>query len=150
VWHGYDDRMENERLRDALQNEEERLSAMRDDLRSGDDLDSPENQSSGGELSVVDQHPADVATDEQQREIDLSMIEQIESELSDVESALRKLDDGTYGTCEACNQPIDAQRLEALPATRFCIADASRAEQEARGNSTANQPGEGWDAGVVR
>jgi len=46
--------------------------------------------------------------------------------LSDVERALAKLGDGTYGVCEDCNQPIDPLRLEAKPAARYCINCAAR------------------------
>ena len=48
----------------------------------------------------------------------------LQEQLDDVEAALRKLDDGTYGTCERCQEPIGAARLEAMPATRFCIDHA--------------------------
>lgn len=46
------------------------------------------------------------------------------AQLADVEAALAKLDDGTYGTCEACGNPIADARLEAMPHTRFCIDHA--------------------------
>ncbi len=46
--------------------------------------------------------------------------------LAEVAHALAKLDDGTYGRCEACGGPISEARLEAMPATRFCIAHATR------------------------
>lgn len=46
--------------------------------------------------------------------------------LSDVEQALDKVAAGTYGTCEVCGNPIDPVRLEAMPATRFCINHASK------------------------
>lgn len=46
--------------------------------------------------------------------------------LVEVEHALAKLDDGNYGICEACDQPITQPRLEAMPATKFCINCASR------------------------
>lgn len=49
---------------------------------------------------------------------------QFRSELEEIERALRKLDDGTYGTCERCGEPIAEARLEALPTARFCIAHA--------------------------
>ena len=55
----------------------------------------------------------------------------------DVEHALKRLDDGTYGTCEACGKPIDGGRLEAMPAARFCLDDQSTAEREIR-SSGAN------------
>lgn len=45
-------------------------------------------------------------------------------ELEEVDRALAKLDDSTYGLCETCNQPIAAARLEAMPAARYCIDHA--------------------------
>ena len=45
----------------------------------------------------------------------------LREQLDDVERALAKLDDGTYGQCEICGEPIAEARLEAMPATRFCI-----------------------------
>ncbi len=42
--------------------------------------------------------------------------------IADVEQALRRLDDGTYGICEGCRQPIAAARLEAIPYTRHCVS----------------------------
>jgi RNA polymerase-binding transcription factor DksA len=45
--------------------------------------------------------------------------------LDDVERALGKLDEGTYGRCEECDQPISEARLEAMPASRFCVEHAS-------------------------
>jgi DnaK suppressor protein len=51
---------------------------------------------------------------------DLSILDDVETELADVEVALQRLDDGTYGTCEICDGPIADSRLAALPATRRC------------------------------
>jgi RNA polymerase-binding transcription factor DksA len=48
----------------------------------------------------------------------------LQSLLADVERALAKLDDGTYGSCEVCGQPIAPARLEAMPATRYCVQHA--------------------------
>ena len=48
----------------------------------------------------------------------------LQDQLDDVEAALAKLDDGTYGQCEKCQQAIGDARLEAMPATRFCIEHA--------------------------
>lgn len=44
--------------------------------------------------------------------------------LDDVERALQKLDDGTYGICETCGERIADARLDAMPATRFCVNHA--------------------------
>ena len=49
---------------------------------------------------------------------------QLQAELDEVERALEKLDDGTYGACEVCSAPIAEARLEAMPATRYCIDHA--------------------------
>ena len=48
----------------------------------------------------------------------------LKDQLDAVEQALVKLDEGTYGLCERCRQPIPAARLEAVPASRFCIEHA--------------------------
>jgi len=45
--------------------------------------------------------------------------------LNDIDDALAKIDAGTYGICEQCGRPIGAARLEAMPAARLCIEDAS-------------------------
>jgi RNA polymerase-binding transcription factor DksA len=52
------------------------------------------------------------------------LVGQLRNELDEVERALAKLDAGTYGTCEVCGTAIAAARLEAMPATRFCIDHA--------------------------
>jgi RNA polymerase-binding transcription factor DksA len=52
------------------------------------------------------------------------LAQRLRNELDEVERALAKLDDGTYGRCEVCGQPIAEPRLEAMPATRFCIDHA--------------------------
>jgi len=49
---------------------------------------------------------------------------QLTEQLGEVDHALAKLDDGTYGVCERCGAPISEPRLEAMPATRFCIEHA--------------------------
>jgi DnaK suppressor protein len=49
---------------------------------------------------------------------------QLRDQLDDVERALAKLDDGTYGSCDVCSQPIGADRLDAMPTARFCIEHA--------------------------
>jgi RNA polymerase-binding transcription factor DksA len=77
---------------------------------------------------VRDRHMADVASDTLEREKDFSVLEQVEAELADVERALQRLDDGTYGQCDACGQPIADERLAAMPATRFCVAHRVEAE----------------------
>src|SRR5260221_9534087 len=50
---------------------------------------------------------------------------QLTETLRDVEDALTKLDNDTYGHCETCGKPIGADRLEAMPAARYCITHAA-------------------------
>jgi DnaK suppressor protein len=50
-----------------------------------------------------------------------ALVGQLEETLAEVERALAKLDEGTYGTCESCGRTISEARLEAMPATRYCI-----------------------------
>jgi DnaK suppressor protein len=54
-----------------------------------------------------------------------ALVNQLAETLDDVERALAKLDEGTYGVCESCGKPIGDVRLEAMPATRYCIECAS-------------------------
>jgi RNA polymerase-binding transcription factor DksA len=124
--------MDPDHARARLAEETTRLTEIR---ASFDGLNKESESENLGELSSSDQHMADVGTETFDREKDLSILEQIEAELADVEHALRRLDDGTYGTCEACGKVIDDARLEALPAARFCLDDQSKAEREARAGS---------------
>ena len=84
-----------------------------------------------GELSTVDQHPGDSGTETFELEKTVSLLEQVEDELQEVEAAFQRLEAGTYGTCQACGRPIGDERLEAMPAARFCIEDQAKAEREA-------------------
>lgn len=111
------DRQEARRLLIA---ERDRLRSVRDGLQVGES-----ESESLSELSDADQHPADTGTETFERERDLGILDAVEGELDDVEHALRRLDDGSYGTCEACGRPIGAERLAALPATRLCVEHAT-------------------------
>jgi hypothetical protein len=53
-------------------------------------------------------------------QVGFELLDQVRSDLDDVEAGLGRLEDGTYGQCEACGGPIDEGRLTALPATRYC------------------------------
>lgn len=72
-----------------------------------------------GELSEIDNHPGDAATELYHRSMDISLLEREEHELDDIEAALKAMDEGTYGICAASGEPIPYERLSALPATRF-------------------------------
>lgn len=124
--------MDMEGVRGQLGAEHDRLQALRDEFIEGG-LTSQSEEESLAELSSSAQHQADIGTETFDRERDVSILEQVEAELADVELALRRLDDGTYGTCEACGRLIDDSRLEAKPEARLCLDDQARAEREVRG-----------------
>jgi RNA polymerase-binding transcription factor DksA len=104
-----------------------RLTAVRTALLR-EALDEDTQSGQVGETSSLDQHQADHGTETFERERDLSLLEDIEAEISDVERALVHLNQGTYGYCEACGTPIPPERLEAVPATRFCLEHQAEAE----------------------
>ncbi|WP_424237346.1 TraR/DksA C4-type zinc finger protein [Bhargavaea ginsengi] len=77
-----------------------------------------------GELSFVDNHPADAGTELFDRERDQALENHAEDELGKVEAALHALRDGNYGICEVCEKDIPFERLEAIPYTNRCIEHA--------------------------
>src|SRR5205085_858194 len=97
-----------------LEDEQTRLEKLRHGFDDEHLHDESEDESLG-ELSHFSQLAADVGSETFEREKDFSILEQIEAELGDVERALHRLDDGTYGVCEACYEPIDDARLEVQP-----------------------------------
>ena len=80
---------------------------------------------SGGELSF-DQNFADSSQVTAERGEVEALAGNLRESLIDVEAALAKLDNGTFGDCEACGQPIPPARLEAAPAARLCMECASK------------------------
>ena len=77
-----------------------------------------------GELSTAsDNHMGDMATATFDRELDEGLEEGAQQTLRDIEDALKKIEEGSYGTCEVCGEPIGAERLSAIPWARLCIDD---------------------------
>jgi RNA polymerase-binding transcription factor DksA len=122
--------MHIDEARQRLEDERTRLEGVRETFADEHLHDETETENLS-ELSGLDQHQADTGTETFEREKDLSILERVEAELDDVEHALSRLDDGTYGACAACGKPIGDTRLEAMPATRFCVDDQAVAEGHA-------------------
>ena len=80
------------------------------------------------EEETYDNHLADSATATLNREIDYTLEEISGNVLSAIEDALRRIDDGTFGTCGRCGRPIAEERLEAIPYANRCI-DCKRLEE---------------------
>jgi DnaK suppressor protein len=77
-----------------------------------------------------DNHLADVATITYDRELDSTLEESEANHLAAVEAALRRIEAGTFGTCENCGRPIAPERLEAMPWATLCI-DCKRLAERA-------------------
>jgi DnaK suppressor protein len=111
-----------------LEEERTRLQGIREDLQRER---AEATSDTGDELSSFDQHPGDAGTETFELERNVSLLEQVESELEEIDAAFGRLERGEYGRCQACGRPIGDERLDALPATRFCIEDQAKAEREA-------------------
>jgi DnaK suppressor protein len=112
--------------------EEERGRLL--DLRAQAELQETRSEgaaASSSELTSYDQHLGDQGTETLEREQSLSVLQQIELSLREIDEALARVSEGTYGTCAACGRPIGDERLEARPAARYCVEDQARSEREA-------------------
>jgi YteA family regulatory protein len=74
-----------------------------------------------GELSGYDNHPADLGTEMFERGKDLALNEADERHLQEIEAALNRMEQGTYGICKQCGQEIPFERLEAMPTAEYCV-----------------------------
>jgi RNA polymerase-binding transcription factor DksA len=119
--------MNKEEARARLIAERDRLIQVRD---AATRLSISATEAAARELSTVDQHPAEQATETLERELDLGVLQSVENELREVQAALDRLDAGTYGICEICGQPIADERLEVMPAARYCVKDQARAKRD--------------------
>jgi RNA polymerase-binding transcription factor DksA len=110
--------------RQRLTEEQQRRQALADRLRR-EELEPVES----GELSKIDQHPGELGTETFERERDLTALTMLEAELRDIDEAFRRLDDGSYESCEECGKPIGEERLEAKPWARLCIVHQAEMEK---------------------
>lgn len=111
-----------------MSTEEERLIAERADTLKliaslSGDWDGVVEASS--QTGVDDEHDPEGATIAFERARIESSLSRARERLADIDDALRRLADNTYGTCQRCGGPIGTERLAARPATRTCITCAS-------------------------
>jgi RNA polymerase-binding transcription factor DksA len=76
-------------------------------------------------------HPADLGTDNFEKEFTLNLLHNEEQVLGEIADALERIQKRRFGSCEECHQPIPAARLEALPYARHCVACARKLQQGA-------------------
>jgi len=93
-----------QRLQDSLRAAQEELEQIEDRLRDKGDY----GPGTGDPLVV-------------RWELNLARRDRVESRIAELEHALERLEEGSYGLCESCGKPIDLERLEALPQAELCI-----------------------------
>ncbi|MGF1453324.1 MAG: TraR/DksA family transcriptional regulator [Opitutales bacterium] len=121
------------------------LTEMRDHLRQGLELHSHDtlrrsSKDDSGDLSGYGQHMADAGTDAFDRDFALSLVSSEQDALNEIEDALDRIFDGTYGQCEITGEQISEERLEAVPFTRYSVVgqrqlESSRRLQKQRGGA---------------
>lgn len=114
--------MDTQTARQLLEAERERLSSIIENRPEDSDVPAPGD--------VPDQG-ADAATNTFNREVNQSVGERAETGIAEVDAALQRLENGTYGVCEVGGEQIPDARLEALPATRFCVDHQQEIERRA-------------------
>jgi RNA polymerase-binding protein DksA len=110
--------IDTEQFRGVLLEERTRVQAALENLReetAGTLYDD------AGEESAYDNHLADTATETYDRELDYTLEENSEHVLADIDAALKRIEDGLYGTCTNCGEQIPEERLEARPSATLCI-----------------------------
>ncbi|WP_020615964.1 TraR/DksA C4-type zinc finger protein [Paenibacillus daejeonensis] len=110
-----------------------------------------------GELSSYDNHPGDLGTETFEKARDMAIDESMEERLEQIEAALVRMDDGTYGHCEVSGEPIPFERLEAVPYTTRTVEHVDEApinEERPPEEEVMTRPpagaGEGRQAGSGR
>jgi len=82
-----------------------------------------------GDISGYTYHMADVATDTYDREFSLGLVSSEREMLFELDDALKKIEDGTFGLCESCKNLITKTRLRAIPSARLCVKCQAKKEK---------------------
>ena len=124
----------------------EKLIAMRREiLMAMKNIKENENENTSkeasGDLSSYSFHLADQGTDSMDHQRNFIFAEMDSAVLHDIDAALEKIEDSTYGICELCEQEIPRARLEFIPYARFCV------ECQAKEEDTSNKESDEstWD-----
>jgi len=117
--------IDTERLRATLLEERDRVEKALANLRE----DHPGNEEGEEIATASENHLAETATATLGREIDYTLGENSGEVLSQIDLAIRRIDDGSYGTCAGCGREIAADRLDAYPWASLCIDCRRTAER---------------------
>lgn len=108
-------------------------------MEAATELISGSMRDSLGELSLVDNHPADIATEVYERSRDVAIHDRLRHRIDSIDAAIERYEEGNYGICEHCHQEIPYERLEALPYTTVCT-NCSREEEKEEQHSLHRSP----------
>jgi RNA polymerase-binding transcription factor DksA len=117
------------------QRQREKLLALKDtllDSMNGVAKDSLRSRAEGSEASAFGMHQADAGSDAYDRDFALSLLSQEQDSLYEIDEALKRIENGTYGTCEMSGKSIPHARLEALPFTRYTVECQAELEKRNR------------------
>jgi RNA polymerase-binding protein DksA len=95
------------------------VSFMKNEALRGDD----------GDLSKLPIHMADLGTDNYDQEFTLGLMDSERKLVKEIDEALDRIDNGTYGICEGSGKRIPKARLEAIPWAKYCVEYASKLEK---------------------
>jgi RNA polymerase-binding transcription factor DksA len=98
-----------------------RLLRLKDTLLDSMQGVARDNLHAGSETSAFGMHQADAGSDAYDRDFALSILSQEQNSLYEIDEALKRIDDGSYGVCEISNKQIPRARLEARPFTRYTV-----------------------------
>jgi len=115
-------------LRSRLEQERKRLAEELEQLKAN--VRSADERREGSPFGKREEE----ATESFELEKRLALEKRMKDQLADIERALHKFDEGTYGLCDSCGQPIDPDRLEALPQARLCLSCKTK---NAKGKSSS-------------
>ncbi len=128
----------NLKLTPFLTKQRQRLLELKDTLLDAMRGVARDNLHAGTETSAFGMHQADAGSDAYDRDFALSMLSKEQGSLYEIDEALKRIEDGTYGVCETCEKPIRHDRLEALPFTRYTVE--CQAELEKRQHHHSARP----------
>ena len=94
-----------------------------------DDTLKKSQKDAAGDISGYTYHMADVATDTYDREFSLGLASNDRELLYELDDALKKIEEGSFGICEQCKTIISKTRLRAIPQARFCVKCQEKKEK---------------------
>jgi DnaK suppressor protein len=121
------------RLDPFTRSQKEKLLQLRDamvDSMAGVAKDNLRSRAEGSEASAFGMHQADAGSDAYDRDFALSLLSQEQDALYEIDQALKRIELGTYGTCEMSGKTISHARLEAIPFARFTVECQSKLEKQ--------------------